>query len=293
MKTTPNYGLKKPEASDYYDVDDFNHNADTLDAALAENRDLIQQHASQHSINGSDPITLAMIGAAGGINLADNCYFRAPLNQRGQTEYRVSGYCIDRWRLGGDEFALTVGDGVSMSHTNGKFSRLSQYCNNAAHFAGKTVTFSVMVNGPATFFVAVFINKAGTSTLGRFALTAEADSGVFSVTGKIPDNATTVDIVIGFQTANPTGVLTIHAAKLELGSVQTLARQEADGQWVLNDPPPDKGMELLKCIQSTADPSDTYANKMILHTGTVTAGTTDITAGTTALGTGCQYLVYE
>jgi hypothetical protein len=61
--------------------------------------------------------------------------------------------------------------------------------------------------------------------------------------------------------------ISIAAVKLELGSTQTLAHQDADGNWVLNDPPPDKGMELLKCIQSTADSADTYANKVIYHTG--------------------------
>lgn len=40
--------------------------------------------------------------------------------------------------------------------------------------------------------------------------------------------------------------LLIRAAKLELGDTQTLGKQE-DGQWVLNDPPPDKALELLKC----------------------------------------------
>ena len=40
---------------------------------------------------------------------------------------------------------------------------------------------------------------------------------------------------------------TILAAKLELGTHQTLAHQDAAGNWVLNDPPPDKALELLKC----------------------------------------------
>jgi len=40
---------------------------------------------------------------------------------------------------------------------------------------------------------------------------------------------------------------TIIAAKLELGSHQTLAHQDADGNWVLNDPPPNKALELAKC----------------------------------------------
>ena len=42
------------------------------------------------------------------------------------------------------------------------------------------------------------------------------------------------------------GAVTVLAIKLELGSVQTLARKEGD-TWVLNDPPPDKALELAKC----------------------------------------------
>jgi hypothetical protein len=36
MNHTANYQLKKPEPSDYYDVEDFNSNADIIDAALHE-----------------------------------------------------------------------------------------------------------------------------------------------------------------------------------------------------------------------------------------------------------------
>ncbi|MBD5099510.1 MAG: hypothetical protein HDT35_08220, partial [Clostridiales bacterium] len=39
----------------------------------------------------------------------------------------------------------------------------------------------------------------------------------------------------------------LHAAKLELGAVQTLAHQDEDGNWVLNDPTPNKALELAKC----------------------------------------------
>lgn len=40
--------------------------------------------------------------------------------------------------------------------------------------------------------------------------------------------------------------ISILAAKLELGSTQTLAHREGD-TWVLNDPLPDPALELLKC----------------------------------------------
>lgn len=41
--------------------------------------------------------------------------------------------------------------------------------------------------------------------------------------------------------------LTLRAAKLEFGDYQTLAHQDASGNWVLNDQPPNKALELAKC----------------------------------------------
>ncbi len=35
--------------------------------------------------------------------------------------------------------------------------------------------------------------------------------------------------------------------KLELGPVQTLAHKDENGNWILNDPPPNKALELTKC----------------------------------------------
>ena len=36
MQSTPNLGLRKPEQTDFYDVDDFNYNADILDTKIQE-----------------------------------------------------------------------------------------------------------------------------------------------------------------------------------------------------------------------------------------------------------------
>ena len=36
MKLTTNYGLKKPDASDIVNIDDFNYNADAIDSAIKE-----------------------------------------------------------------------------------------------------------------------------------------------------------------------------------------------------------------------------------------------------------------
>jgi hypothetical protein len=51
MKYTPNYGLKKPEQDDFYNVEDFNDNADIIDQALKEVGEVSQAlaaHKAEH-----------------------------------------------------------------------------------------------------------------------------------------------------------------------------------------------------------------------------------------------------
>ncbi len=47
MKYTPNYGLKKPEQYDFYNVEDFNENADIIDEKLKEIEDGIENIAGE------------------------------------------------------------------------------------------------------------------------------------------------------------------------------------------------------------------------------------------------------
>ena len=65
--------------------------------------------------------------------------------------------------------------------------------------------------------------------------------GVLSTT-KIYHEGETFAIMATSENAT----IDIYAVKLELGPVQTLAHKEGD-TWVLNDPPPNKALELAKC----------------------------------------------
>jgi len=60
MKETLNYKLRKPDQEDFYNVDDFNYNADIIDTQLKANADAISQHlteAAPHTYPdmGTDP----------------------------------------------------------------------------------------------------------------------------------------------------------------------------------------------------------------------------------------------
>ena len=199
-------------------------------------------------------------------NLAVNWWLVDPINQRGQTSYTAAGYCIDRWTSKGNETNFTVDGGIKTTHVKGSFSRMTQYIDNVEHLAGRTVTFSVIASGTTTLGMYIFANKSNTSSGSKIqAVTEKAE--LYSFTCNVPADATIAEIAVGVPTDSVSGDLIVHAVKLELGSNQTLAHQDTNGNWVLNDPPPDKGLELLKCIQSTADSADTYANKVVYHTG--------------------------
>lgn len=58
MKYTPNYGLKKPEQDDFYNVEDFNENADIIDQKLKEVVDDLASHkneTAQNHVHGLSP----------------------------------------------------------------------------------------------------------------------------------------------------------------------------------------------------------------------------------------------
>lgn len=171
----------------------------------------------------------ASIQAKPNPNLLDNWHFGNSVNQRGQTEYTGAGYTIDRWKIGSGE-KLTVLDEfcrVECTATSGRsFAQILD-----ANLAGKNVTFSVLVKAISNIAVAYVSNSSG-STIKSMSITGP---GLWSITVTIPYDVTDLLVQV-----NPTVVgdtVDIIAAKLELGSQQTLAHQDADGNWVLNEMP--------------------------------------------------------
>lgn len=150
--------------------------------------------------------------------------------------YTGAGYTIDGWR--GIETVLIEDGGLKIEAGQ----RIIQYLDNAKNLDGKVITASVLV-GSELLTGSLTFDSLNTNTnyfcIGALRVYA---SGNF----------------IGIYA--PNAVSGIKAAKLELGSVQTLAHQDENGKWVLNDPPPDKALELLKCCMSTANSADDYAN---------------------------------
>lgn len=164
-------------------------------------------------------------------NLLDNWYFPDPINQRGQTEYDVNSgqsYCIDRWLFHGDVFTLS-GDGLSFSRSGDYiFQRLEPKVRGALH--GKQITLSVLTDRGLSSGTITYISDASSaiSVFKDLYVRCEINSQHNPVFYNLDNSCRFI------------------AAKLELGGRQTLARQE-NGEWVLNDPPPNYQQELVKC----------------------------------------------
>lgn len=175
-------------------------------------------------------------GLGRGINLLDNWWFGSGvINQRGGTTYNSSNrsYCIDRWwRYGRGNLEL-VDSGLHFMPSN-RFT-IAQNFNR------------VIVGLAVPVVASIFYIKDGIT--GIFSISTPSNSG-------IPyQNDGIVTICYGTSLSNYGGPYCeigavseciIVAAKLEIGTEQTLAHLESD-TWVLNDPPPNQALELLKC----------------------------------------------
>jgi len=196
------------------------------------------QYAVEGGFSGTEEEFRAVVGIRNNDNLLDNWYLADPINQRGRTEYG-SGYAIDRW----SSAKTIISDGYVSFQDN--FIQSFEW-DRFKPLLGKIVTLS-------------YLNK---------------DAKLTTATGAIPNSFESNELqglyfgpfamyvfpggsaqVFRLDTSD-----TIIAAKLELGPVQTLAHKEGD-TWVLNDPPPNKALELAKCqrYQFVINPQQLYA----------------------------------
>ena len=182
-------------------------------------------------------------------NLLDNWYFADPINQRGQTEYTVNNtaiYTIDRWQfLNYGKVSINIAGLVITGYTD---NTELHYCNFGQtvdpsvfrSLQGKTITVSVLGSG----IFGLFLEIDGTYPVASYH--TDNTMSVTSFTYTLPSEIDSMLITVQNTNTSEADV-NITALKLELGPAQTLARQDADGSWVLLDPPPNKATELLKC----------------------------------------------
>ena len=162
-------------------------------------------------------------------NLLDNWYFANPVNQRGQTSYAGTGYTIDRWKSMSLTATTVINpSNITLSDTAGSKIMFQQDFEAYQELVGKTITFSVKATQASNTRIRITDGVSSAST-------AINGDGIHAVTYTISQEATCVRCLV--MTTESGGTCTLECAKLEVGSISTLA----------NDPPPNMATELAKC----------------------------------------------
>lgn len=176
-------------------------------------------------------------------DLLDNSYFvgggshkgggQFPINQRGQTEWTSSGYTIDRWYLikDGNGTVKLTSDGIEIIRTSGTyfdFRQRMQSIDESSQYTFSILTSEGLYSGTSSKD-SPSILTVPISSIGHLYFIKE--SGTWQV------------LIRSIRNDAP---ILVKAAKLERGDRQTLAHQDADGNWVLNKIP-DFATELAKC----------------------------------------------
>lgn len=174
-------------------------------------------------------------------NLLDNWYFLNPVNQKGFSSEAANGstYTIDRWvRSGYTTGVLSVTENgfkidSTATTTNGQ-NRIRQFIETKLPYG--TYTLSVLISeitGEADIRFGKtngdLITYKKVNGVGLHTLTITSDD-IYTIS-------------IGAFNGNSA---TFAAVKFEIGDKQTLAHQNEDGEWVLNEVP-DYAKELAKC----------------------------------------------
>lgn len=177
-------------------------------------------------------------------NLLDNWDFRNPINQRGEKEYSEVGYTIDRWKLSTDNLKLSIDNDYIRIHKQNLTANpyFSQIIENADELLGKTVTVSVLYKSNDNVRFTIYDNQT-------IIIPVSEDWNLAYYTFILKKLCSNSPFWLQFRSdiSIENNYFDIKAVKLELGDRQTLAHQDENGEWVLNDPPPNPALELAKC----------------------------------------------
>lgn len=179
-----------------------------------------------------------------GEQLLDNWYWAqkdAIINQRGETSYSGAVYGIDRWKSSGNLTVSIMDKELSVSNKGSSEEAFFERIENGLAFLGETLTLSVLTTEGDLYSCVVNVPQEAPEN-GALLGETETDFGhlqLYYIEGNLLQF--TMAIAVGY-TAH------LKAAKMELGDVQTLCHQENE-KWMLNDPPPNKAAELLKCMR--------------------------------------------
>ena len=175
---------------------------------------------------------------------ADGCI----VNQRGKTSYAGTGYGVDMWYTTGATLSVDVtAEGVKLYKNAASANPAWAQALETDAAVGQTVTVSMLYKGSgegASLRVAQSGGIVTLSNVSDWTLVQKTFALEKWSVGTLQDRA--IVAIQCFENMAANQGLYIKAIKLELGEQQTLAHQNGDGAWVLNELP-GYGGELLRC----------------------------------------------
>ena len=175
---------------------------------------------------------------------ADGCI----VNQRGKTSYAGTGYGVDMWYTTGATLSVDVtAEGVKLYKNAASANPAWAQALETDAAVGQTVTVSMLYKGSGEGASLRVAQSGGIVTLANvsdWTLVQKTFALEKWSVGTLQDRA--IVAIQCFENMAANQGLYIKAIKLELGEQQTLAHQNGDGAWVLNELP-DYGGELLRC----------------------------------------------
>ena len=173
--------------------------------------------------------TLKRRGYHSNPNLLINGDFRKPVNRNGKAEYTGAGYTIDGWAL--------LDTNASLTYDNGFIVGQGRWAQNLSLevitvIRGQTITLSLLANGQL-FTKTETIPSAVPGSATNYCVIRNVENIQTNnlYLRAFPHGNVQVTFYTNTQFPN------LRAVKLELGNQQTLAHQDENGNWVLNDPP--------------------------------------------------------
>lgn len=190
-------------------------------------------------------------------NLLDNWYFvgggsqqgdgQFPINQHGQITYPGTGWTVDRFYSATNATQVEIRNScIRLQKTSAAGGGSTQFRQTLESPVRGMVTLSAILLAVSGSPVAVSIRDADSNSLKGVTIQPSASKQLIQVTYDGSGNPA-ANVQFAFTSASEqNSYVDIEAIKLELGSYQTLAHQDADSNWVLNGIP-DYGEELAKC----------------------------------------------
>jgi len=305
VKTTTNYGLKKPETNDHYNIDDFNEAFDSIDTELKTVSDKANT-AAEHLSDTNNPhkTTAAQVGLGNVPNVTTNdqtpTYTPASANAALASGEKLSvafGKIAKATNSLISHLADTVGHITSTERAtwNAKLDSSSTASKATADASGNNIANTYATKTTVTSHTGNVSNPHKV-TAAQIGAVPASETSSFNFTNKSL-NTVNIDEVTGYNyitAISESGHGTVPINNwLNVVNLWSMHFVTQIAFTCLASATANRSVQMWIRERYMNDIAGWTEWKLVHNASTITAGTTDLTAGTSPLETGHIYIVYE